>query len=223
MQKLVVSVFSGLLLCTNLNSQEIKVQETKASFSSGSHNALTVNIYDTSKEAVEKGWRHLMKDYHPEKIKEEKTESFYDNATFKPIGNNTVDVYAKIIEQSDKSIQLVVCYDLGGAYLNSSEHKEKFEFFKKMMRDFALNLTNESINEELKQAGKSLENILDKEHDLEKDNKNLNEEITSYTEKINKDKDKIEKNKQDIEVKKKEAEAQQKIIDGLKAKLKSVK
>ncbi len=204
-------------------SQEIKVKEANQSFSSGSHNALLVNIYEADKATVEKEWKKLVKDFHPEKTNENKGEYMFDNATFKQIGNNTVDVYSKTEEKSDKSIQLVVCFDLGGAYLNSSEHKDKYEYFKKLLYDFAVNTSRESLNEELKQASKLLESTTDKQHSLEKDNKDLEEEIVSYNEKITKDKEKIAKNKTEIEAKKKEAETEQKAVEVIKAKIHAMK
>ncbi len=203
-------------------AQEIKVHEGKESFASGSHNALSINIYETDKANVEKEWKRLLKDFHPEKTNDSKGEYFFDNTTFKSLGNNPIDVYSKVVDKGDKSVQLIVCFDLGGAFLNSSEHKDKYDYFKKLMHDFATNTTKEAINEALKEATKTFDHIVDKEHDLEKDNKNLDEDIVNYNEKITKAKQHIEKNKQEIEVKKKEMEAQQKVVDGIKTKLHKV-
>ena len=203
-------------------AQEIKVHESKESFNSGSHNALSVNIYDVDKATVEKEWKRLMKDFHPEKVSDSHGEYFFDNATFKSLGNNTIDVYSKAIDKGDKTVQLIVSFDLGGAFMTSSEHKDKYEFFKKLLQEFATKTTKDAIDEELKMATKAFDNLVDKEKDLEKDNKDLDQEVINYNEKITKAKQHIEKNKQEIEVKKKEIETQRKIVESIKTKLNKV-
>ena len=223
-----MKAISTLALCLFISqvclSQEIKVKESSESFSNGSHNALIVTIYECEKSKIEKAWKSKVKDYNPDKNGDKGGEYFFDNCTFKPIGNNTVDVYSKVVEgKGEKTFQLMACFDLGGAYMSSSDHRDKYEFFKKMMYEFAVNLTKDAISDELKDANKILNKGIDKQQSLEKDNKNLDGDIKNYNEKITKAKDEIEKNKKDIEVKKKEIEAQTKVVNGLKAKMESVK
>lgn len=213
----------GAVLFTSVCfAQEIKVRESNESFSNGSHNALTVTIYVKDKAMVEKEWKSLIKDFNPDKTSEKGGEYMFDNATFKPIGNNTVDVYSKT-KESNGNVELTAAYDLGGAYLGSGEHRDKFEYFKKLMYDFAVKTTKDVLHDEWKQATKDLNKTLDKQKDLEKDNKNLEDDIKNYNDKITKAKSDIENNKKEIEVKKKEAETQQKAVDALKLKMDGVK
>ncbi|MFL5752804.1 MAG: hypothetical protein ACJ76F_05310 [Bacteroidia bacterium] len=215
---LAAALFSSLCF-----SQEIKVRESNESFSTGSHNALLVTIYVKDKALVEKEWKSLVKNFNPDHTNEKGGEYFFDNATFKPIGNNTIDVYSRVKESKDGGVELMAAYDLGGAYLSSSDHKDKFEYFKKMMYDFAVKTTKDILQDEWKAASKDLNRTLDKEKDLEKDNKNLENDIKNYNDKITKAKSDIENNKKEIEVKKKEAETQQKVVDALKLKMDGIK
>ena len=205
-------------------AQDIKVRESNESFSNGGHNALSITLYVTDANMVEKEWKSKMKDFGYDKSSEKSNEYFFDNVVMKELGNNTMDVFSKVTEQKgEKSVTLTAAFDLGGAYLSSSEHKDKFEYVKKMMHDFAVKITKEELDDQIKAAGKVLSTIQGKQADLEKDNKGLADDITNYNQKIKKANEQIEQNKKDIETKKGEVAAQQKVVEGIKAKKESVK
>jgi hypothetical protein len=205
-------------------AQDVKVRESNESFSNGNHNSLTVTLYVTDISMVEKEWKSKMKDFGYDKSSEKKDEYFFDNVVMKDLGNNTMDVFSKVIEQKgEKSVLLTAAFDLGGAYLSSSEHKDKFEYVKKMMHDFAVKISKEELDGQIKTAGKALSNLQDKQAGLEKDNKGLADDITNYNAKIKKANEQIEQNKKDIETKKGEVAAQQKVVEGIKAKKESIK
>ncbi|HTA61820.1 MAG TPA: hypothetical protein VK835_05165 [Bacteroidia bacterium] len=205
-------------------AQDIKVRESNESFSNGGHNSLSVTLYVTDANMVEKEWKSKMKDFGYDKSSEKSNEYFFDNVVMKELGNNTLDVFSKVTQQkSEKTVTLTAAFDLGGAYLSSSEHKDKFEYVKKMMHDFAVKISKEELDDQIKAAGKVLSNIQDKQAGLEKDNKGLADDITNYNSKIKKANEQIEQNKKDIETKKGEVAAQQKVVEGIKAKKESVK
>jgi flagellar motility protein MotE (MotC chaperone) len=205
-------------------AQDVKIRESNENFSNGGHNALSVTLYVTDVNMVEKEWKSQMKDFGYDKSSEKSNEYFFDNVIMKQLGNNTLDVFSKVTEQkAEKTVTLTAAFDLGGAYLNSSEHKDKFEYVKKVMHDFAVKITKEALDDQIKAAGKVLSNIQDKQAGLEKDNKGLADDITNYNQKIKKANEQIEQNKKDIETKKGEVTAQQKVVDGIKAKKESVK
>ena len=204
--------------------QDIKVKESNESFSNGKHNALQVKLYVTDVSMVEKEWKSQLKSFGYDKAHEQKDEYFFDNVLFKDMSTNTVDVYSKVDElKAEKAVQLTAAFDLGGAYLNSSDHKSQIDFMKKMMRDFAVKTTKDVLDDQLKDAGKVLSNLQGKQSSLEKDNRGLADDITGYNNKIKKANDQIEQNKKDIETKKTEVSAQQKIFDGLKSKKDAIK
>lgn len=218
-----------LILATAIASlpifgQDIKVKESNESFSNGNHNSLSVILYVTDINMVEKEWKSQLKDFGYDKAHEQKDEYFFDNVLFKKMSANTVDVYSKVDEvKGDKAVQLTAAFDLGGAYLSSSDHKDQFNYLKTMMHDFAVKITKEALDDQIKDAGKVLSTLQSKQSSLEKDNKGLADDIVNYNQKIKKANDQIEQNKKDIETKKGEVSAQQKVVDGIKAKKESIK
>ncbi|MEO8760745.1 MAG: hypothetical protein ABI388_05925 [Bacteroidia bacterium] len=205
-------------------AQDIKIRESNESFNNGSHNALSVNLYVTDAGMVEKEWKSQLKDYGYDKSGDKSGEYFFDNVLFKQMGSNTVDVYSKVVfQKADKMVTLTAAYDLGGAYLNSSEHKDKFDYIKKMMYDFAVKITKDDLDDQMKSASKVLANHQDKQSDLEKENRGLADDITNYNQKIKKANDQIEANKKAIETKKMDVANQQKVVEGINAKKQAVK
>lgn len=201
-------------------AQKISVNESKESIGGGSNNALVVSIYEADAAEVEKEWKSLMKD------KEAKVSSkdgvFADNAMIKTMGNNPIDIYAKVVKVKDNEVKLIVGYDLGGAYLSSGKHPEQYKEAKKMMYDFAVKMTKEGIAGQLKAAQKAHEKLTDQQEDLEKEQKSLEKDIEDYKAKIKQAEDNIAKNKANQEKKKQEIEAQKKVVDAIANKEKAV-
>jgi len=219
MKKIIVlSLLAGL--CSFSFAQKIRVHESKENIGGGSHNALIVQVYGVDAKDVEKEWKSKMKDYGA-KVSNSKGELFGDNAIIKEMGNNTIDMYARVDDKKDE-VDLIVAFDLGGAYLNSSEHSDKYKIAEKIMHDFAVKITRDAIEYQLKTQQKALEKLNGQEKDLEKENKNLNSEITDYQNRIKKDQDAIEKNKNDQAAKQKEISQQQQVVDETTKKDKAV-
>jgi hypothetical protein len=221
-RKTFIAAFLGAAALSS--AQEVKVKEGSESFSNGSHNALSVMVYVEDMDKVQKEWKSQMKDFGYQSMNDKGKEQDFDNVKFKSLSNNPMDVYTKFEEEkSEKAIRVIAAYDMGGDYVSSSKHSSEYDFMKKLMKDFAVKTAKDIIEDQLKDATKTLTRFQDKQKDLEKDNKNLDSDIKNYEDKIKKAKDDIEKNKKDIETKKKEIELQQKVVDGVKAKYESIK
>lgn len=218
------TILSFSLACLSLLgfSQAINISESTESFSTGKQNAVVATFKHSDKDKVEKEWKSLMKDFNPDHVNDKKHEYFFDNAKFTTISTNTIDVYS-IVLGKDGEIRLMAAFDLGGAYANSSAHSKEIAYFKVIMKDFAIKMVKQDLEEKLKDATKLFEKTTDKRKDLEKDNKNLDQDIVDYKEKIKKAENKIEENKKEIEIKKKEEAEQQKAVEELKKKIGNVK
>ena len=219
-------IFTTILLIASISgfSQEVKVKEGNESFNNGGHNALTVTVYVPDMNKVQKAWKSQMKDFGYNNANDKGNEYVFDNVKFKSLSNNPMDVYAKFDEQKDdKSVKLMVAYDMGGDYISSGKHSSEYDYMKKMMKEFAIKTSKDYVEDQLKEATKILNKFQDKQKDLEKDNKDLDKDIVNYKEKIKKAEDDIGKNKKDIEVKKKEIVDQQKAVDEVKKKYDSIK
>lgn len=215
-----------LLLLTFLSftvfaQKNIEVDETNATFDNGKHNALKVTIYGSEQKNVEKEWKSLMKDFDA-KVSTKKT-IFADNATIKELSDNTIDVYATTETTKDNDVILYVAFDLGGAYLSSSEHGDKYNIAKKIVYKFAVDVTKNALKNKIDDAQKILSTKQKEQKNLEKENKNLNNDIEDYNNKIKKAKDEISDNEKKQAEKKKEIETQQSVVNSLIEKEKSVK
>lgn len=215
-------LFAGAMLAfsTGVFAQKIKVSESSEKIGGGSHNALVVSIYESTPEAIEKEWRSLMKDYDAKVTI--KDGVFADNALIKAMGPNTVDVYARTEKGKDNEIKFIVAFDLGGAYMSSSQHSQQYGVAKDIVEKFARKMTKESIEDQLKAETKILNKLISQEKELVSDQESLTNDINDWKAKIKKAEEDIVKKKSEQEKKKGEIATQQKVVDAVTAKQKGV-
>lgn len=198
------------------SAQKISVKDGSEKFSNGSHNAYTTTVYETSKDDVMSKWKSYLKDFKNEKVKTDKNEIFGDNVLIKDWGNNPVDIYTTFEEdKKTKTVIMHVAFDLGGAYLSGSDG-DKHKSAEKMVKDFAVKTTKESLGDKVKDQEKVLGKLEDNQKDLEKENKSFKSDIEDYKSKIKKAEDNISKNESDQAKKKAEIEAQKNVVDAAK-------
>jgi uncharacterized glyoxalase superfamily protein PhnB len=211
-----ILTLSALCLLNSVNAQKITVNDGSEKFSSGSHNAYSTTIYETSKDDVESKWKSFLKDFKNEKVKSDNGEIFGDNILIKDWGNNPVDIYSKFEEnKTAKTVVMHVAFDLGGTYLSGSDGV-KHSGAKKMLKEFAIKTTKESMEEKIKDLEKIYNKLMDNQKDLEKENKSSKSDIENYKDKIQKAEEDISKNEADQVKKKAEIEAQKKLVDDAK-------
>ena len=121
-----ILTLSALAATLIVSAQRIDVKESSEKFSTGSHNAFSTTIFANTQDDVESEWKKVLKDYKNEKVKSDKGEVFGDNIVIKEWGNDPVDIYTTFEEDKKaKTVIIHVAFDLGGAYITSSEHKDK--------------------------------------------------------------------------------------------------
>ncbi|MDF2448453.1 MAG: hypothetical protein K0R26_957 [Bacteroidota bacterium] len=220
--KNVVLTVAAILSFTVASAQKISVKDGSQKFSSGSHNAYSVVVYEASKDDVESKWKSYLKNFKNEKVKTDNGEIFGDNVLIKDWGNNPVDVYTKFEEdKTAKTVTMHVAFDLGGAYLSSSDG-DKHSSAKKMLKEFAVKTTKESMEDKVKDQEKVLTKLEDNQRDLEKENKNSKSDIENYKAKIRKAEEDIAKNEAEQVKKKSEIDAQKKVVEAAKAVMNKV-
>lgn len=209
-------------------AQKVKVTESTENIGGGKKNALVVSIYNIDPSEIENDWKTLMKGYKA-KVNT-KDGVFADNAVITTLnGNNTIDVYAKTIKGKDGEVKLLVSFDLGGAILNSSEHKDKYKAAEKIVYDFAVATMRETILEQQKEEEKKLGKLEDQQKDIVRENDKLSSNVDDYKKKIEDYKqrikeaeDNIAKNKSALDKKKQEIDTQKKVITDISAKAKAI-
>src|ERR1700756_32806 len=165
MKKIITAAF--LVATVYSFAQEVKVKEGSESFSNGSHNSLSVDVFADDLNLVQKEWKSQMKDFGYQNASDKGKDYDFDNVKFKSLSNNPMDVYTRFEEmKSEKAVKLSAAYDMGGDSISSSKHSSEFEFMKKMMREFAVKTSKDYVQDQLKDATKILVRFQDKEKDL---------------------------------------------------------
>ncbi len=212
-----------IFVTTGLSQHKIKVNETSFGFNTGNHHALFVTIFEATSKEVSKAWQKKLRDFKG-KTSEKKGEIFSDNAMIKDFkDNNTVDIYTRFEDTKDGNTKMYVAVDMGGAYLSSSDHAEKYKAMQKILYNFAKKISEDIVNKQMKDASKILSGIETEQKRLEKENADLHKSIENYQEKIKNAEEDIKTNLTNQEAKKKEIENQQKVVNALQEKLKGIK
>jgi len=204
-------------------SSYAQVSETSRSMSQGKNNALTISLKKSDKKSIEKRLEKFLKKNYDGKTKRNKKsgEIFSDNSKIEKMSSNAVDIYA-VVDDAGDDTQLTVWFDLGGAFLSSSIHADRYPAGKKILTDFALTIEKSNVEDNLKSQKKSLGKLEGNLKDLEKDEKKLHKNIKEWEEKIAKAKKEIEEKKSAQKNKTKEIETQKRVVKEVETKLKKL-
>ncbi len=210
-----------LLICVftlALTSIQAQITEDQKSMSAGMNNALVLELPGVDDAFVEKLWKKYIKPLNA-KTKKNRSEWFTDDASLASVGgSNTIDIYMSA-EELGPDINLNVWFDLGGAYLNSDEHPNRYVEAEKYLMRFALFMAKEKTTLELESQEKTLgktESLLKR---LERDNERYHRDIEVAKEKIRLSESNIETNLVEQEETRKLIEAQLTAIEKIRAKL----
>lgn len=219
--KKIILILPALLCSLALTAQKsVEVKESNESFSTGNHNTLSVIVYGAEQDDINKAFKKQLKDLKGS-VKA-KNEIFADDCSIKKMSKNTFDVYAKS-EPVEGGVRIMAAFDLGGAYLNSGEHKTEFPFIKDMMYKFGVQETQAAIGTVIKTEEKTLEGLSSDKKDLEKEVENMTDDIEDYKKKIAENEKAIEEKKTEIAAKKEEIKTQTGVVKSLVEKQKAVK
>ncbi len=187
--------------------------------SQGQKNSFTVTYENGSAKDLADSWTKFMKKYKGKTKKLKKTEEYFtDNAVIKEMSTNTVDVYSTFIQNGDY-VDMVVWFDLGGAFLSSEQHPDAIPTLTKMTDEFGNIVKKAAIEEELKEQETVLKKMSNEFDGLVKDKENLESDIVKFEQKIEEAKKKIEENLVAQERKTEEINGQQKVVEKVKTSL----
>ena len=144
-------------------------------------------------------------------------------ASLKEMGENTFDVYSLVEEATDAGVRLVVAFDLGGAYLSTAAHPDKYPAAEKFVRDFAVAQAKNVVSMEIETSQKILKGFEKELAGLEKEKADHEADIKDAEKKIEEAKAEIEKNLANQANKKTEIEGMKAAVADLEVKLKAIK
>ena len=221
MKKLLFLVFfAGLFSFADAQVVELELQETEKSMSQGLNPASVFVLENCKRKDVEKSWSKFMKQYGKKTKKVKKSDDYMtDNATIGGMSNNTVDVYAAFDQKGD-GVEVAVWFDLGGAYLTSTTHADRFSAAETMLNKFANRVAKEGVENELNAQEKTLKSLNGDLKSLQKKKNSLESDIAKYEKKIEEAKADIEQNLSDQESKTEAIKAQEEVVEEVKKRLK---
>jgi len=222
MKKLFTIISIALLSTSVLSQSEIKLSEEIQSFALGSKNCIVVNIPYGNKDIVEKELKSEMKDWGG-KYNSSGNEFFTVQSTVKFMGDKPFDAVVKIISTEENNFKIAFAIDLGGAYMNSREHRDQFSAMSERIKKFAKETAVKCVEKQHETNTDFLSDMEKVQRNLEKDKKDLEEDIQSYKKKIAEAEQKIKENDQTQEKQKEAIKAQKLKVSESETKLKSLK
>jgi len=203
-------------------SQSIKVKESKSDFSVAQNvNALVVEIPYVSQDFVEGKIKKLFKGLG--KHKESKKEHIALMVELKDLGKIPFNAYAVSSLSSDDAVSVRFGFDLGGAYLSSKDHPEKYKVIEKIIEDFASKTVKSWVEDIVRDENKRLNSLEKEQKDLVKRKEHLEKEIKDFEKKIVDNKNSIKENLENQSTKKNEIETQKKQVELVEKQLKSLR
>jgi len=221
MKKLLFLIlFVGLFSFADAQVIELELQETERSMSQGLNPASIFVLENCKRKDVEKTWSKFMKQYGKKTKKVKKSDDYLtDNASISGMSSNTIDVYAAF-DQKGSDVEVAVWFDLGGAYLTSMTHADRFASAEMMLNKFANRIAKEGVEDELGMQEKMLKGLNSDLKSLQKKKNSLESDIEKYEKKIEEAKADIEQNLSDQESKTEAIKTQEEVVEEVKKRLK---
>lgn len=214
-----LTTFFLTLLTISVFSQ-VSVEEKKVNID-GTKDGFYLSIpYGTAKQ-IEKELKDELKTWGGKYSDGEYV--FVQECKLKDMGKKTFDVYAIIQENLEGGAFVSIAIDLGGAFLNSSEHADQAKVMNATLHKFGVSAAKNVVEEEIKAEKKMLEEREKELSDLEKEQAKLEGEIEDYKKKIAENEKAIEEAKKNQESKKQEIKEQEGKLKAVEQKKEAVK
>lgn len=121
-------------------------------------------VFNTTKGEIEKEWKKLMKEYNG-KVKSSKSEIAAYNTTLTLSGVGKQIIYFKSEIQDDSTCTIIVGASINGESIDADKSNE----LKKIVRNFAYNLSKTSTSDKLFKANTTLKELKNKKVSLGRD------------------------------------------------------
>ena len=218
-QSTLLLLICAFFMANSLNAQIIPtIDKSTKMMSMGAKSAFTVIYEGTDVKTVENQWEKIMKSYKGKVKKNKAKELFADDVKLKDLSTNTVDVYATVSkDETGNNTILSVWYDLGGAFLNETDHPSQAVAVKNMIDQTSLRVgaaraedVLDTEEDTLKDMNKDLEKMVKEKEDGLKD-------IEEAKALIAKTESMIEESEKNQAAKKEEIQGQEKTLEEAKA------
>lgn len=212
----------SLLLFTSLISfgQVKSVDEINVAMSEGTNRGFKVLIPETTKKDAVRAWEKYMKSYAAKTVKIKKTNEYKSSEASMPsISDNPATTYATF-QETPEGVYMNTFIYIGNAYLNSRDHPQKTDAYKKMFHAFAKQTARSSLQKKIDDQERKLDRLEREQKSLVKAKEGYEKSIVDAKERIATNENNIETNLVKQKDKKKEITDQKSVTNNLKAKLK---
>lgn len=214
-------VFALLILShwVLLSPAQAPIQEGPRSMSQGAHNSLSILIENADPKFAEKIWKEYLKDFNakPEKVRGF-SDQLIDNVDIPGVGRgSTIDLYFEMEKRGAHTL-LITWFDLGGSFLSSIDHLERYEDAQRFLTEYSLKVQRALTQIEMENEEKRLTDLQDELARLQKDKQRLETIIARAEKEIQEAQAGIKKNEADQESRKKDIDAQQDAVEKVRQK-----
>ncbi|MCB0685402.1 MAG: hypothetical protein KDC53_02720 [Saprospiraceae bacterium] len=208
MKKFIASIITLSIPIFLIAQSDYTINEGVREMSQGAKNSFTMFIPNASTSIGEDILKKYLRQYKGKPKLDKKTnEWFSDDAKLETISQNTIDIYTKLEENlAAHVLEVTFWYDLGGAFLSSTDHPEQIAAATQFMNRYGDMVTEVLIEEELKMEEKKLK-------ELESDLSKLVKENDDYHKKVDEAQALIDALNKDIQVNLNAQSAKQSNID----------
>jgi hypothetical protein len=204
----------ALFSTTAFAQQTVEITEGGTNFTSGNHNTLSFIISNANLKDVSKAWAKELQGWKCRpKGKQELTSA---DCSTRSMGDRPFYVLSSVEEVPSQGVRVRAAFDLGGAYLSSAAHPDRYQAARQLLHAFAAEQTRVVIRAEIGAAQKLLAE--------------RQAAFTAAQRKEQQMKDEIAEREKLLEAAKKtqidklaELDAQRAVLTGLEEKLKTVK
>lgn len=218
------ALLSFLMLLLSSSAQAQTVVEDARAMSQGTNNGFTLLAEGLEEGDLENVLKNFLKDVKSRKSPKydrRNQEFFVDDAEWKALSANTVDVYVGHRQTGNLQHEVTFWFDLGGAYLSSEDHGDAAAYVREeMMPELHLAVYNEMVALELQKEEDQLK-AMNKDYDkLAKEKKKLEDLIEECKQKIEQAEKDLKDNAAAQAEMMKNIEGQQTVIEEVKKKMK---
>ncbi|NPA34133.1 MAG: hypothetical protein GXO48_04285 [Chlorobi bacterium] len=217
-----IAVFLFILFITNnLSAQQYQIKEGTYSMSKGTQPGFEIVLPGVDEKVAREEIKKWMNQFKG-KTGTKKGEIYSDNAIIPEISDHPVDIYAVVKKTKDGSV-VYVFFDLGGAFLNPNDHKDKFNIAKRMLDKLGKNLVRADLEAKIKEVEKDIKNAEKELNALKKQQEKLENKIKECEKTIKESKEELKETTKQQEEVTKQLQRKQQHLKELQEKLKNIK
>lgn len=211
--------FGILLLTLFTYTLQAQITEDRRTMALGEQPALILQVQHADEKWLEREWRSFMGTYGRVRKVKRASEYWVEGTQIMDIGGaDPINVYGRT-EKAVDGATMLMWVDLGGRFLNSIDHPQRWQAAKNMLKDFHHQIKVELVEIELEEQQDQLSDLESDLKKLERANEGYHRDIEKAEEVIKKARENIMQNQVEQETARQQITAQAALVNAVKQKL----